>query len=98
MLGTITMSKNINREHQQIRPVRCPKCRSVDICLRELIVCGSRWYPGATEGFHDTGEYFKVEGECEECGHGWTLRGYKQVWTELRERLAENDRLLKKQS
>jgi len=77
-----------------VRPIRCPKCRGVDLLLREHIHCSARWYPGADEGYNDTGDYWKVTGECS-CGHNWTLRGHSQVWTELRERLAENDRLLK---
>jgi|GEM_PF-4344941 len=79
--------------YKDLRPIRCPKCRSLDISLVEHITCYSRWHPGEEKGWHGDGEYFKVTGECN-CGHHWTLRGYVQVWTELRERLAENARLM----
>lgn len=84
----------MTKTSNDVLPVRCPKCRSVNIYLREFILCASTWYPGDTKGYHETGSYNRVEGNCLSCGHVWKLRGHIQVWDELRERLEVNAKIL----
>ena len=77
-----------------IKPIRCPRCRNLDIELIEHIDCASSWTPGQSIGYHITGSYYKVTGSCSRCSKNWRLRGYIQVNDDLRSRLDENDRLM----
>lgn len=69
------------------KPIRCPKCKTAKIWLREWINCFTDWEPGENEGYHGAGEYFKVEGHCKRCEHVWTLKGEIQMNDKLKERL-----------
>lgn len=61
---------------------KCPKCKSKKLRLVELwknhaVV----WDVGCSydEGILEQGDPYKVEAQCQECGHAWTLRGVTQV-------------------
>ena len=80
--------------HRLVRPIRCPKCKGVDVYLVESLIGTTEWNPGETEGVHEPGCYFRIDGNCGQCKHNWKIRGEVQITDELKERLAENYRIL----
>ena len=78
-----------------MKPIRCPQCKSIEVYLEEYIDCISCWYPGESSGYHHAGGYYKVVGNCEECGHYWRLRNKLQMDEELKSRLRVNAEMMK---
>lgn len=76
-----------------MKAIRCPRCRGVDIYLREHIVCYGEWSPGDDKAINTEGRYFKVTGVCS-CNHEWTLKGEIQMNDNLKERLRINKLLI----
>jgi len=68
-----------------LKRVKCPKCRSRKLCLKEHFNV-SDYYEFGKYGLLDQGiaehDPVRVSGECLKCGHDWTFRGILQV-TEL---------------
>lgn len=61
---------------------KCPKCRSKNVELIEIWSASISWYPDdpyANEGALMPGDAEKVEGNCLDCDHRWTIRGVVQV-------------------
>lgn len=62
---------------------RCPRCRSRNVKIIELWSGQAMtWEPDSAiddGAAGDTGDPYKVQGECLVCGHTWTLRGIIQI-------------------
>jgi len=81
-----------------IRPIRCPKCKSLEVSLFEYITCAGHWVMGESEGYNIEGDYFKVTGACSDCCYEWTVRGKIQMDDELKSRLAKNKELINRKA
>lgn len=67
----------------RISRIRCPKCKSKDLVLKEFIVCSGSFKQvnGVIdeEGYNNPGEYFRVDAECSKCGHRWKVKRAIQI-------------------
>jgi len=62
----------------------CPKCGSLELTLTEQIACHAEWSQDANgkidrEGYNGEGSYFRVDGRCGKCNHGWRVPGVTQI-------------------
>ncbi len=65
---------------------RCPRCKSMELCLVELWKNHSIEFEQSDQGEVDwtngnlsEGEPYCVQACCNSCNHKWTLRGVQQV-------------------
>lgn len=85
-----------------VKPIRCPKCRSIDVFLREWCEWYTDWWPDVLveegEGYHETGSYTRAEGICNSCKHDWKLRGEFYITEDLKDRLRVNHKMLQEKN
>lgn len=65
---------------------KCPKCKSKNLTIREFWKNHVIEWTSETpldKGILEQGDPYKVELECEDCGHIWTARGMNQVSPEM---------------
>jgi phage FluMu protein Com len=64
--------------------VRCPKCKSANLYLREIGTWSSQFVVtdgrfDRKEGQHQPESVDRLEAKCRECAHTWKVRGAFQI-------------------
>jgi predicted nucleic-acid-binding Zn-ribbon protein len=63
---------------------RCPKCRSGNLLLTELVTAVTEWEVvegrlNRAEGVHEPTGAEGVDGKCNDCGHRWRIKKAIQI-------------------
>lgn len=63
---------------------RCPKCRSGNLLLIELVTAVTEWVVvdgrlNRAGGVHETTGAEGMMGKCSDCGHSWRIRNAIQI-------------------
>lgn len=76
------------KDPEDFRPAttkcRCPKCRSRNLTLIELVTATTEWEVvdgklNRADGLHEPSGAEGVEGKCKDCGHHWRIRSALQI-------------------
>lgn len=74
-------------------PIRCPKCRSLNLCVSETGTWITKHFLDRTSD-NNPGGYYMANGECLDCDWVWRIRGYTDFSYELKQRLERNREIL----